>query len=99
MVWNDRLGFALVEFLAQSVIVVSRVAEHMLRRRHSADQALGNRVVVRLTAGQQNGEEAPLSICKCVYLRVAPSARAATGCFCSPLFRLPPRAAPPSQTW
>jgi hypothetical protein len=59
VVWNDRLGSALVEIVAQSVAVISRVAEHMLRRRHSADQALGNRVVVRWTAGQQNGEEAP----------------------------------------
>ena len=63
----------------------------MLRRRHSADQALGNRVVVRLTAGQQNGEEAPLSICKCVYLRVAPSARAANSLLLLPPF--PPAAA------
>ena len=94
VVWNDRLGSALVEFLAQSVAVISRVAEHMLRRRHSADQALGNRVVVRLTAGQQDGEEAPLSICKCVYLRVAPSARAANSLLLLPPYGWP---APPAE--
>ena len=54
------------------------------------DQALGNRVVVRLTAGQQNGEEAPLSIRKCVYLRVAPSARAANSLLLLPLMDGPP---------
>ena len=90
VVWNDRRGSALVECLTQSVAVISRVAEHMFRRRHSSDQALGNRVVVRLTAGQQNGEEAPLSICKCVYLRVAPSARAANSLLLLPPF--PPAA-------
>jgi hypothetical protein len=41
VVWNDRLGSALVEFLARSVAVISRVAEHMLGPRHSADQGSG----------------------------------------------------------
>src|SRR5262249_7306970 len=56
--------------------------------------ALGSRVVVRLTAGQQNGEEAPLSICKCVYLRVAPSARAASSLLLLPPYGWP---APPAE--
>src|SRR5258705_7560002 len=54
----------------------------------------GNRAVVRLTAGQQNGEEAPLSICKCVYLRVAPSARAANSLLLLPPYGWP---APPAE--
>ena len=50
--------------------------------------------IVRLTAGQQNGEEAPLSICKCVYLRVAPSARAANSLLLLPPYGWP---APPAE--
>ena len=46
--WFGMTGLvpALVEFLAQSVAVISHVAEHMLGRLRSADQALSNRVVV-----------------------------------------------------
>jgi hypothetical protein len=89
-VWNDRLGSVLVQLLAQFVAVVSRVAKHMLRRLHPADQALGDRIVVRFASGQQNGDQAPLSICECVNLRVAPSARAANSLLLLPLFRLLP---------
>jgi len=46
----------------------------MLRRLHPADRALGNRMVVGFTCGQQDGNQAPL-ICECVDLGVAPSAR------------------------
>jgi DDE superfamily endonuclease len=70
-VWNDRLGSALIQFLAQFGAVVSLVAEHTLRRLYPADQALCDRAVVCFTSGQQNGDQAPLSICECVYLRVA----------------------------
>jgi hypothetical protein len=39
-----------------------------------ADKALRNRTVVRFAAGQQDGDQAPFSICECVNLRVAPAA-------------------------
>jgi hypothetical protein len=42
-----------------------------------ADQAFGNRVVVRFTCGQQNGEEASLSIGECGALGTT---RAVVGC-------------------
>src|SRR5687767_1992686 len=86
VVWNDRLGSTLVEFLAQSVAIISHVAEHMRRRLHSADQALGKRIVVRLASGQEDGEKAPLSICECVNLRVAPASRATNSLFLFPPF-------------
>ena len=76
-VGNDRLGSALVQFVAQFSAVVSLVAEHAFRWLHSADEALRDRAIVCFASGQQNGDEAPFSICECVDLRVAPSARAA----------------------
>jgi hypothetical protein len=45
---------------------------------------------VRLTSSQKDGEKAPFSICECVYLRVAPSARAANSLLLLPPF--PPAA-------
>src|SRR5215468_157766 len=62
----------------------------MLRRLYSADQTLGDRVVVCLASRQQNGDQAPLRICECVNLRVAPSARTANSLLVLPLF--PPAA-------
>src|SRR5215210_6799454 len=76
-VWNDWLGPALFEFPPQLGAVVGLVAEHPLRRLHSADQALRDRAIVRFAASQQDGEEPPPSICECVDLRIAPSARTA----------------------
>src|ERR1700691_14136 len=66
--------------------VVSLVAKHTLRRLYPPDQALCDRAVVRFTSGQQNGDQAPLSICECVDLRVAPSARAANSLLLLPPF-------------
>src|SRR6266536_2753594 len=60
------------------------------RRLHSADQALRDRAIMRLSSGQQDGEKAPFSICECVNLRVAPSARAANSLLLLPPF--PPAA-------
>jgi hypothetical protein len=85
-VWNDRLGSALIQFLAQFGAVVCLVAKHAFRRLYSADQALCDRAVVRFTSGQQDGDEAPFSICECVDLRVAPSARAANSLLLLPPF-------------
>jgi hypothetical protein len=61
---------------------------------NSVDETRRDWAVVRLTAGQQNGYEAPLSICECVYLRVAPAGERPTACFCSPLFRQRPSGEP-----
>ena len=85
-VWNDRLGSAFIQFLAQFGTVVSLVAKHTLRRLYTADQAFCDRAVVRFTSGQQNGDEASFSICECVDLRIAPSARAANSLFLLPPF-------------
>src|SRR5262249_48375762 len=73
-----------------SVSVVGFVAEHAFRRLGSADQALGYRAIVRFTASQQDGDQAPFSICECVNLRIAPSARAANSLLLLPPF--PPAA-------
>ena len=89
-IWNDRLGSALIQFLAQFGAVVCLVAKHPFRRLYSADQALRDRAIMRFTSSQQDGEKAPFSICECVYLRVAPSARAANSLLLLPPF--PPAA-------
>jgi hypothetical protein len=62
----------LVEFLAQI-----GVTEHPSGAHHSTDQTLRKRTVVRFTTAQQDGDQAPFSICECMDLRVAPSARTA----------------------
>ena len=85
-IWDDRLSSALVQFLAQFTTIVSLVAKHMFCRLHSADQAVRDWAIVRFTAGQQNGDEASFSICECVDLRVASSARAADGLLLLPPF-------------
>src|SRR5262245_40791885 len=46
--------------------------------------------VVCFTCGQQDGDKAPVNICECVNLRVAPSARAANSLLLLPPF--PPAA-------
>ena len=72
--------------------------EHPLRRFRSADEAFRDWTIMRFTASQQDGEEPPFSICECVYLRVAPSARTANSLLLLPLFRLPPNGAL-SRAW
>ena len=57
----------------------------LLRDFHLVDEPFRDWAVVRLTPGQQDGDQAPLSICECVDLRVAHSARAANSLL--PLFR------------
>jgi hypothetical protein len=90
---NDWLGSLLVQLLAQFSAVVSFVAEQAFGWLGSADEPFGDRAVVGFTAGQQNGDQAPLSICECVNLRIPPSARAANS-----LFLLPPFA-PAAERW
>jgi hypothetical protein len=58
--------------VAQFSAVVGLVAEHAFRWLHSADEALRDRAIVCVASSQQNGDEAPFSICECVNLRVAP---------------------------
>ena len=93
-IWNDRLGPALTEFVAQLGAVVGLVAEHPLGWLHSADQSLRDRTIMRFASGQQDGEEPPFSICKCVDLRVAPSARTANSLLLLPPYGWP---APPAE--
>src|SRR5205814_2684345 len=87
---NDRPGSALMQFVAEFAAVVTLVAEQPFRRLHSADQALRDRAIMRFASSQQDGEKAPLSICECVNLRVAPAARAANSLLLLPPF--PPAA-------
>src|SRR5262249_4709506 len=63
---------------------------HFISKNGSADQALGYRAIVRFTASQQDGDQAPCSTCECVNLRIAPSARAANSLLLLPPF--PPAA-------
>jgi ferredoxin len=83
---NDRLSPALVKFLAQFGAVVGFVAEHAVGWLHAADQTLRDRAIVRFASGQEDGEKAPFSICECMDLRVAPSARAANSLLLFPPF-------------
>jgi hypothetical protein len=87
---NDWLCSLLVQLLAQFGAVVSFVAEQAFGWLRSADEPFGDRTVVGFTAGQQNSDQATLSICECVNLRIPPSARAANSLFLLPPF--PPAA-------
>ena len=78
------------QVFAQLGAIVGFVAEHPFRRLHSANEALCDRAIVRFTSGQQDGDKAPFNICECVYLRVAPSTRAANSLLLLPPF--PPAA-------
>jgi len=87
---NDRLGSALIQSLAQLGAIVSLVAEQAFRRLYSANKPRGDRTIVCFASGQEDGYEAAFSICECVNLRVAPSARTANSLFLLPPF--PPAA-------
>jgi hypothetical protein len=60
-VWNDRIGSALIQLLAQFGAIVSLVANHAFRWLHPADQALRDRAIMRFAARQQDGERRPLA--------------------------------------
>jgi hypothetical protein len=85
-VGNDRLGPALMQFGTQLGAVVGFVTEQVFRGLHSADQSFSDWTVVCFASGQQNGDEAPFSICECVDLRVAPASRATNSLFLLPPF-------------
>jgi len=80
----------LIEFLAQLGAVIRFITEHAFRWVYATDQALGNGAIVRFASRQQDGDEAAFSICECMDLRVAPSARAANSLLLLPPF--PPAA-------
>jgi hypothetical protein len=94
LVGNDGLGAAPPQPFSQRRAVISLVAEKLGGGFDATDQALGRRAIVRLAAGQQDGKKTAFSICECVDLRVAPSARAANRLFLLPLFRPRPSDAP-----
>ena len=89
-VGNDRLGPALVQLLAQFGAVIRPVGKQPIWCPNSTDQALRDWTIVRLACGQQDSNQAPLSICECINLRVAPSARTAHSLIFLPLFHLRP---------
>jgi hypothetical protein len=76
-----------MQFVAQFIAVVGLIAEHAFGWFNSVDEAFGDWAIVCLTAGQEDGNETPLSICECMDLRVAPAARAANSLFLLPPFR------------
>ena len=90
LVGNDGLGAAILQPLSERRAVISLVAEKLRGRLDATNQALGGWAIVRLATGQQEGKKAAFSICECVDLRVAPSARAANRLFLLPPF--PPAA-------
>jgi hypothetical protein len=79
-----------IQFVPQIGAIIRFVAEYAFGPLYSADQVLGDRTIVRLASGQQDGDEAPFSICECVDLRVGPSARVANSLLLLPAF--PPAA-------
>jgi hypothetical protein len=94
LVGNDGLGAARLQPFSQRCAVIGLVAEKLGGGFDATDQALGGWAIVRLAAGQQDGKKTAFSICECMDLRVAPSARAANRLFLLPLFRLRPSGAP-----
>ena len=89
-VGNDWYGAALFQFLAQFFAVVGLVTKHPFGGFGSVDEPFGDQAIVRLTTRQQDGDQAPFSICECMDLRVAPAREQPTACFCSPLMNGPP---------
>jgi hypothetical protein len=70
--------------------IIRFVAKNELGWLYSADQTLCDWTIVCVASGQQNSDQPPLSICKCMDLRIAPSARAANSLLLLPPF--PPAA-------
>ena len=67
----------LIQVLAQLGAIIRFVAEHSFAPAHAADQPFGDRTIVRFASSEQDRNQTPFSICKCMDLRVAPSAQAA----------------------
>ena len=92
LVGNDGFGAAVTVPLPQFGIVIGSVAEHLSGCFGAPDQALGWRTIVWLAAGQQDGKKTALSICDCIDLCIAPTARAPNSVALFPLYGWP---APP----
>ena len=72
-VGDDGRGATVFQPLPQRCAVVGFVAEKLAGGLGAADEALGGRTIVRLTAGQEDGKKTAFSICECVDLRIAPT--------------------------
>ena len=90
LVGNDGFGAAILQPLSQWGAVIGLVAEKLRSSFDATDQPRGGWTIVRLAAGQQEGKKTAFSICECMDLRVAPSARATNRLFLLPPF--PPEA-------
>ena len=73
LVGNDGLGATVFEPLPQRSAVVGLIAEKLLGRFGSADDAFSQRTIVRLAATQKDGKKTAPSIRDCVDLRIAPA--------------------------
>jgi len=50
-IWNDRFGSLLVQVRAKLVAIIRLVPKQAFGRLHAADQALGERTIVRFASG------------------------------------------------
>jgi len=71
LVWNDGLCALLFQRFAQFGAVVGFVGEEFLSLFGLVDQWFGNRAIMRLAAGQEEGKKTSLSICNCMDFRIA----------------------------
>ena len=85
-VWNNGLGAAILEPLAQWCAVIGFVTEKLLGDLGTADQPFGRGTVVCVAAGQEDGKKTAFSICDCVDFRIAPASRATNCLLMFPLF-------------
>ena len=86
-----------MQFVAQFVAVIGLIAKHVFGWFNPVDEALRQRAIMRLTPSQQEGNQAPFSICECMDLCVAPAARAANSLLVLPPF--PPAAQRCALMW
>jgi hypothetical protein len=79
----EYLGSAPVEFLAQWGTAVGLLAEHAFFcfTRAGSD---AHRTIGRFASDQEDGDKTSFSICQCIILRIAPSARAVVIATASP---------------
>jgi hypothetical protein len=72
-VGNDWLGSAILQRQTQLGAVEGLVADQAFRCFAYGDESLRDRAVMRIAAGQEDGEKMAPSICECMDLRVAPA--------------------------
>lgn len=73
-VGNNGPGATVFQPLPKFSAVVRLVAEKLAGRFGAADQTLGGRAIMSLSAAQQDGKKTAFSIRDCVDLRIAPAA-------------------------